>query len=403
MRREYASWLKQLVIFAGLYEDETFSKFNRMAQASVQQDSEAAAAAAADFTASLYRHETQNWSEYLRDLVLTLDTCLARAAAARQEIPKIMLDAAMRELELLSLCSSMSVKEFTGSPFAAGWLTMPVDLQGEYLNRVMEIEQYGYGPFAKARMFRLDGQKDGVLQIRPVLHPDPIRMDQLYEYRLQHEAVLENTRALFERRPASNILLYGDAGCGKSACVKAVANEFADQGLRLIEVSKQSLSLMPDLLDLLSSQPLKFILFIDDLSFMENDDEFSALKAVLEGSASARSSNTVIYATSNRRHLVKESSRDRMGDDLFRNDAMQETISLSDRFGLRILFEKPKAQTYRELVLAIARENHLDMDPEELMSQAEEYALTKGGRSARGARQFVELMLSRKGTENESR
>ena len=150
------------------------------------------------------------------------------------------------------------------------------------------------------------------------------------------------------------------------------------------------------MLDALCSNPLKFILFIDDLSFQKDDDDFSAMKAILEGSVSAKSQNVVIYATSNRRHLVKETFSDRDGDDIHRNDTIQEIISLSERFGIQITFQKPNKQTYLDIVRHLAQEHGIDCDPTELDLQAERFALGRGGRSARAAKQFVDSLIAEK-------
>ena len=210
----------------------------------------------------------------------------------------------------------------------------------------------------------------------------------------KNKKIIANTEVLLNDHLASNVLLYGDAGTGKSATVKAIANEYSNKGLRLIELGKKQLYLLPRLLDLLSSNPLKFILFIDDLSFQDNDDEFSALKAVLEGSVSVRCHNTVIYATSNRRHLVKETFQAREGDEIHRQDTMQETISLSERFGIKVYFEKPKKDLYLDIVYGLAKQYNVKMDEKELALKAEQFALRKSGRSARAARQLIEQLAA---------
>jgi predicted AAA+ superfamily ATPase len=188
-------------------------------------------------------------------------------------------------------------------------------------------------------------------------------------------------------------LLCGDAGTGKSSTVKALVNDFYDKGLRLIELRKDQLAFLPYVMGKVSQNPLKFIIFIDDLSFNQNDDNFSMLKAALEGSASARADNAVIYATSNRRHIIKESFGDRDGDDVHRNDTLQETLSLSERFGLTVLFQKPDKKLYLSIVKELAKRKGVSMDEKELEVQAEAFALKKGNRSARAAEQFIESLL----------
>ena len=218
-------------------------------------------------------------------------------------------------------------------------------------------------------------------------------MDTFIGYEEEREKVVANTRAFVEGRPAANTLLCGDAGTGKSSTVKAVANAFFDEGVRLIELRKDQLSLLPYVMGKISGNPLKFIIFIDDLAFNRSDDNFSMLKAALEGSASATADNAVIYATSNRRHIVKESFGDRDGDDVHRNDTMQETLSLSERFGLTVLFSKPDKKLYLKIVKELALRAGIAMDEKELEIQAEAFALRKGNRSARCAEQFINSLL----------
>ena len=195
-------------------------------------------------------------------------------------------------------------------------------------------------------------------------------------------------------KPAANALLTGDAGTGKSSTVKAVENAFFDEGLRLIEMRKSQLFLLPRVLDELADNPLKFIIFIDDISFVKDDDCFNALKAVLEGSVSARSKNVVVYATSNRRHIVKEKFSDREGDDIHINDTLQETVSLSERFGLQVTFRKPDKKVYLDIVFRLAADGGIEISGDELELKAERFALSHGGRSPRHARQFIDALIS---------
>ena len=219
------------------------------------------------------------------------------------------------------------------------------------------------------------------------------RLETLCIFR-ERRIVLDNAKALLMGKPAANILLTGDAGTGKSSTVKAVVNELRRNGLRLIEIRKDQLRAIPKLLDELSDNPLKFVLFIDDLSFLKDDDNFNALKAVLEGSVTAKSANVAIYATSNRRHIIKEKFSDREGDDIHRNDTMQELISLSERFGIHVTFSKPDKNTYLHIVQQLAQEKGLPHSHEELARLAEQYALSRGGRSARAAAQFVDNLIA---------
>lgn len=296
------------------------------------------------------------------------------------------------ELEILDELASLDCGELTEG-IGAG-MPLPefdgreVDAAEVFRRRVAEIPTKGYGIFVEYHMFTLDGGGSPV----PVRHPDPQTLEGLYGYERERETVLKNTLALIEGRGANNVLLYGDAGTGKSSTVKAIANAMKDRGLRLIEVRKDQLYMLPGLMDSLEGSPLKFIIFIDDLSFGSGDADFAALKAILEGSVGSRGRNTAIYATSNRRHLVRETMGDREGDEIHASDTRQEQLSLAARFGLTVTFLKPEKELYCEIVESLAREHGITMDTDRLLVKAEAHAIRHGGRSPRTAKQFVELL-----------
>ena len=247
----------------------------------------------------------------------------------------------------------------------------------------------GYGIFSASPMFRL--ADSGIIE--PIMSADKTTVDKFVGYKEEREAVLKNTEAFVLGRPAANTLLCGDAGTGKSSTVKAVANMFFDEGIRLIEIRKDQLHYLPYVMGKVSENPLKFIIFIDDLSFNKNDDNFSMLKAALEGSASAKAPNAVIYATSNRRHIIKETFGDRVGDDVHRNDTLQENLSLSERFGLVVYYAKPDKKLYLDIVHELAKRGGIEIDQNELDVKAEAFALRKGNRSARCAEQFIDSLM----------
>ena len=276
------------------------------------------------------------------------------------------------------------------------WRAERADFSERYRRALREIPRRGYGLFARHYMFTLT---DGG-ELLAVAHPDPQRLSELYGYEKERGRVLRNTRALLRGVRANNILLYGDAGTGKSSTVKAVVNEYHDLGLRLVQVEKGQLRLIPALLDRLSGNPLKFILFIDDLSFASDDRDFTALKTVLEGSVSARSANTVIYATSNRRHLVQETFQNRQGDEIHLSDTLEEVSSLSARFGLVVTFGKPDKEVYLEQVDALAAAAGVVLPAQTLHTEAEAFALRAGGRSPRAARQYIEYKIAERGGED---
>jgi predicted AAA+ superfamily ATPase len=300
-----------------------------------------------------------------------------------------------RELQSFSCFAALTSADFAADIGVSlseipEFTSVNADMGASYARRLASLHKYGYGIFSSNRMFRLSDEK----KIEAIVSADRTGISQFIGYEQERQKVVENTRAFIEGRPAANVLLCGDAGAGKSSTVKAVANAFFDEGLRLIELRKDQLCRLPEVMGKINGNPLKFIIFIDDLSFNKNDDNFSMLKAALEGSASAMADNAVIYATSNRRHIIKENFSDREGDDVHRNDTLQETLSLSERFGLTVLFSKPNKQLYLHIVKELARRFEIVMDEKELEIQAEAFALRKGNRSARAAEQFINHLIS---------
>ena len=351
------------------------------------------APAYAAFVSALYECGG-DMGEHVRALCENDDNVYVKAAASDSIVPDYMFEALVSELELLGRIAALTPDalraELDYDGFLPSFSSSAPDLRELYLHRVDNIGKYGYGIYAEHHMFYLGD--DGT--ITAVLHPDRTELSDLIGYERQREIIMNNTRALLNGKPAANILLSGDAGTGKSSTVKAVANALWREGLRIIELRKDQLREIPRVLDELSGNPLKFVLFIDDLSFSGDDDNFGSLKAVLEGSVAARSANVVIYATSNRRHIVKERFSDREGDDIHRNDTMQELVSLSERFGLHITFSKPDKQTYLHIVHRLAQQQGIDIPEDKLDLLAERFALERGNRSARLARQLVDGLLS---------
>lgn len=298
---------------------------------------------------------------------------------------------AENELGVLQEFADITPKEVQNlinyDDFLPEWDNRKADISEFYRNILSSLSTKGYGIFAKYRAFKV---KNG--ELIPVKNSDSQTVEQLYGYARERNQVIENTRALAEGKPASNVLLYGDAGTGKSSTIKAAANAFYDRGIRLIEFDKYQLSEIPAIIDKLSSSPLKFIFYIDDLSFEANDDAFSSLKGILEGNVTSYSKNIAVYATSNRRHLVKESMEARTGNDLHLNDTLQETMSLSARFGLTITFSKPEKDLYLEIVKSLAAEYGIEADDAELFRKAEAFAIRSNGRSPRTAKQFIQLV-----------
>ena len=379
-----------LVIFRRLKDDAVLARLEALL--SEEGDTVRRVSAYAAFAEALFSH-TFSLTEYVKDRVLEDDNLyVQRRAKGMPEDAELdtCLANELQALEAIAGLQSAEVRERLGyDGYLPAWQTSPVDLAAVYRERMEELGTRGYGIFASCHMFSV---RDSVLT--PVKNPDSVRLFDLKGYERQKKAVTENTLALLDGRPAANVLLYGDAGTGKSSTVKALVNEYHDRGLRLVELNKKQAADIPAVMEELRHNPLKFILFIDDLSFAQESDEFYALKAVLEGSASARSANIAVYATSNRRHLIKERFSEREGgDDVHRNETMQELIALSARFGLALGYFKPGKQQYLDIVHALADEAGLILDRETLDLEAERFA--SAGRSPRAARQFIDGMRAK--------
>ena len=394
--REWNARLHGLVVFRSLLDDPVVAKL-----VDLTDRMEAGAPgygpvcdAVAQFEAALFEHTT-NWGSYLSAAVLEAETVCVRQAASGTLAPALQT-ALDSELAFLQALCGLTLDELlaaagsaTGQAqelaFLPRWETSSIDLPAAYAQRMSEVGKKGYGMFAKHHVFTVENG-----QLVPVKYPDPQRLSELPGYEKEREKVIANTKALLAGMPANNVLLYGDAGTGKSSAVKAIANEFAPEGLRLVEVKKNQLYQIPDLMDKLAANPLKFILFIYDLSFTANDDNFAALKAILEGSVGGRAKNIAVYATSNRRHLIKETLTDRTGDDIHEADTRQELMSLSARFGLTVTFQRPEKARFETILAELAKQHGIDMPMDQLLVKAEAFAIRAGGRSPRVAKQFIE-------------
>ncbi len=345
-----------------------------------------------DFVSSVYERGC-DLGAYIEDSLRCDDNAFVRLYAKGREIPEPMRECFFRELEIFSRITEITSEELIAygklPEYAPRFENSKRDMSKVMEDALMHSHKNGYGIYAKYGMFRVS---EGA-ELLPVLSPDPIRLSHLVGYDDERGKVLLNTKALLHGAPAANVLLVGDAGTGKSSTVKAVANELRGEGVRLIELRKDQLTMLPDIMGHIAENPLKFIIFIDDLSFAGEDDGFAALKAILEGSAAAKTPNAVIYATSNRRHMVHETFSAREGDEVHLRDTLEETLSLSARFGLNILFSKPNKALFTQIVTSLARERGIEMAEGPLMIQAEAFALAKGGRSARVAGQFIDSLI----------
>ena len=386
--------LNSLAIFRALLSDPVVSALSDYLN-SREGETVVAVSKYAAFVSSLYSTEKRTLAGYIQHIVNNDENAYIRMIGQGKQPWPEMQTQVEQELLILQAIADLTPEALREGLAWDGFLPLfankQLNIVDSYHERCANIHRLGFGLYAKHIMFYI-GEGNRIV---PVINPDQTRLSSLIDYKREQQIILDNTVALLEGKPAANILLTGDAGTGKSSTVKAVVNELHDRGLRILEVRKEQLHAIPAILDELNTNPLKFILFIDDLSFQKDDDNFSALKAILEGSVSAKSRNVVIYATSNRRHLVKESFSGRDGDDIHRNDTMQEIISLSERFGIQVTFQKPNKEVYLGIVRHLAREKGIAMDTNELDMLAERFALGRGGRSARAATQFIDGLLAK--------
>ena len=253
--------------------------------------------------------------------------------------------------------------------------------------------EYGVGKFGLHKAFRIVRGEQGA-DIVPILNMAHVHLDDLVGYEIPKRKLIENTEAFVEGRKANNCLLFGDAGTGKSSSMKAVANTYYDKGLRMIEVYKHQFRDLNDVIAQIKNRNYKFIIYMDDLSFEEFETEYKYLKAIIEGGLEKKPENVLIYATSNRRHLIKETFADKEGrrDQLHASDTVQEKLSLAFRFGVTIFFGAPDKRQFQEIVSALAERNGIGMPKEELLAEANRWELSHGGLSGRTAQQFIDYL-----------
>lgn len=253
-------------------------------------------------------------------------------------------------------------------------------------------QKYGVGSFGLHKAFRID--RDG--EIQPISKISHVLFSDLIGYEEQKSRLIENTKAFLAGKPANNVLLYGDAGTGKSSSIKACINEFYDQGLRIIEVYKHQFKDLNNVIAQVKNRNYKFILYMDDLSFEEFETEYKYLKAVIEGGIEKKPDNILIYATSNRRHLIRESYQDKLDqDDMHKNDTVQEKLSLYHRFGVTIYYGAPNKAEYLNIVSHLKERYHLEISEEELSLIANRWELSHGGYTGRAAKQLIDYLLGK--------
>jgi uncharacterized protein len=370
------------------------------------------------------------WQNHLLDRLLTSDNPFSRRAERSQgDVGGSLREAARQDLRLLHDLYCLDgetvaglVREKVGDTFAPlpwpglnplpstpdspitttslkrrfaaeqGWPSLVDDLARHFADA-------GAGVFGRYRAFRWT-RRDGAGRLEGISHPDPTRLENLVEYETERALLLQNTEQFVAGFPANNILLYGDRGTGKSSTVKALLHRYGKLGLRMVEVPKALLGDFHEILPMLRGRRERFVLFVDDLSFDEQETSYKEVKALLEGSLESRPENVVLYATSNRRHLVLERFSDRTGGDeeIRTQDTHQEKLSLADRFGITLIFSAPGKERYLAIVASLAAQRGLQVDEETLRARAVQWSMYQGGFSGRTARQFVDHLAGELGT-----
>lgn len=377
-----------LTVFKSIKRDECIRALHRAFQKNEFREQEFSNAI------SILLDKSQgNLTEYLKDLIRNDENFYIKKFSKGEAINQIEKNNLDRDINILDdFNNNLQACLISDSKMLPDHNSMPefsyneCDIAKFYDDVLNNSTKNGYGKWANYNMFVLSPKG----KIKPITNSQPLEIQDLYEYEREKQIIYDNTKRLVEGKLAQNVLLTGDAGCGKSSSIKAIANSFKHEGLRIIEVKKSQITQIAKLLGKLEQLNLKFIIFIDDVSYSQGDENYNALKALLEGSCVERAKNITIYATSNRRHMIAEKFSDRDGDDMHVNDVIQEQISLSDRFGIHVTFSRPSKEVYLEIVKKLAHKHHVKTSSE-LLAEAEKFALVRGGRSARVAKQFIEM------------
>lgn len=392
---KFLSAIKLICIYKNVINDKTVSRFIKILEALHSEDYNTVISRYSEFISNFYDYEeTMNFFNYVKFLVFTDENTISKNAfktQLSQEFQKI----AEYELSLISNMFAYNhnfIKEEINKKYPENKdITehLPVFYTTGYSRFYFKdiltaYKTNGYGLLSCYTAFKVNSDGDLI----PVRNFDNITFKDLKNYDYQKDIIKRNTLSFLNNKPANNILLYGDRGCGKSSTVKALINEFSSYNLKLIQIQKDNLVKLPEVYDKLRNFPCKFILFTDDISFEENDKNFSAIKAVLEGSVNSTPENTLIYATTNRIHLIKETFGSRAGDEIHCNDTIDEAVSLSDRFGIVLTFSSLNKREYIEIVSKIAADYGMEIN-DEFLKSALTFTMQKGIMTPRIAKQFI--------------
>ncbi len=337
----------------------------------------------------------KSFSDFVHDTLIYSEQPLIEKYL-KTENPAILAAISYDIKRIREICalSASDFKKYMSEALGRNLSELPEYDKGEFRYTadyfIDRCKKNGSGIFARYRAFSYDESKKSLV---PVTNPDRVKLSDLKRYEVQREQIVDNTMCFVNGKPACNTLLYGDRGTGKSSTVKALLNEFPP--LRMIRLDKTQVSSVFELYEKISSVPLYFIIFIDDLCFSEDDDGFFILKQALEGSLSAKPDNVLIYATTNRRHIIKETAANRAENYIHKSDAVDDNMSLSERFGLFVTFSVPNKDQFIDIAKKIAADRGIDTDSEAFEAGIERFALKRGGRSPRIAKQYVDILEGR--------
>lgn len=332
----------------------------------------------------------KSFGEYLHDMLVSSEQPLVeKYVKSSDQLIFKAIEYDVGRIREISLFEASDLKEYLSLTFNKDMSELPEFERGEFPYDakyfVKHCSENGSGVFAQYKAFTFNSG-----EIKPVSHSDPIKLSDLKNYEVQKKQIVENTLCFMNNKPANNVLLYGDRGTGKSSTIKALLNEYSS--LRMVQLDKRQISEIFELYEILRDVPLHFIIFIDDLSFSEDDDGFFALKQTLDGSLAVMPKNVLIYATTNRRHIIKETVANRAENYIHKSDAIDDNMSLSERFGLFVTFTAPSKELFLDIALKIASDRGVNVDEEAFCSGLERFALKRGGRSPRIAKQYVDML-----------